>query len=130
MKPYLIVCVDDEKMILDALSCELQTGIKNVAVEIAESIPEAWEVIEEFTSSYELAVVISDCLMPSGRGDEFLVEVHRRFPGAAKIMLTGGTEPEAIENAIAHADLYAYLNKPWDKDRLLELVRAALSAKN
>ncbi len=128
MKPYLIVCVDDEKMILDALTYELQSGLDNVVVEIAESIDEAWDVIEEFSQDHILAAVISDCSMPSGRGDEFLVEVHRRFPTATKIMLTGGAHHEAIENAIANACLNAYINKPWDRNRLLEEVRSSLHA--
>jgi response regulator RpfG family c-di-GMP phosphodiesterase len=94
-------------------------------VEIAESVSEAWDVIDEFSQDYVLAAVISDCSMPSGRGDEFLVEVHRRFPLATKIMLTGGASHDAVENAIANAGLNVYMNKPWDKHRLLEEVRAS-----
>jgi response regulator RpfG family c-di-GMP phosphodiesterase len=129
MKPYLVLCVDDEKMILDALSHELQMGLNGMAiVEIAESIGEAWDVIEEFSGEYTLAAVISDCRMPSGRGDEFLVEVHRRYPHVHKILLTGGADEAVVLNAIQNANLNAYLNKPWDKNRLLDEVRASIMA--
>ncbi len=127
MKPCLILCVDDEKAILDVLVRQLTQAVGNLCdIETAESVDEAWEIIEDYTESYKLSLVITDWLMPVVKGDKFLVDLHKKHPETYKIMLSGQADLKAIENAKTNANLYAFVSKPWDKNHLLDLVRAAV----
>jgi DNA-binding NtrC family response regulator len=123
-----ILCVDDEVMILDSLREQLQRRFgDHYLYEVAESVKEAWWVIEDLQASgIRLLVIVSDWLMPDVRGDEFLVQVHQRFPNILTIMLTGQADAAAIERAKVEANLYACLHKPWQEEELINLVNQAL----
>ena len=122
-----ILCVDDEKMVLDNLIDQLEATFGDqFQYEIAESVDEAWEVIEDLVSDgYEMVLVISDWLMPRVKGDTFLVDVHQKYPEAVSIMLTGQADPEAVQNAFDNANLWAYIKKPWSEKELIQRVTSA-----
>lgn len=127
MKRKLILCVDDEKVVLNSLVQQLQYGLGNSYLyEIAESAEEAWEIIEEVQNEIEMVLIISDWLMPGMKGDEFLVVLHQKFPSVITMMLTGQADENAVKNAKNHANLYACLRKPWDKDDLIQNIKKAL----
>jgi DNA-binding NtrC family response regulator len=123
-----ILCVDDEKIVLDSLQDQLRSTFGDeFEYEIAESVDEAWEVIEDLVSQgYEMVLVISDWLMPRVKGDTFLIELHQKYPETVTIMLTGQADPEAVENAYQNANLYAYIRKPWREEDLINYVNNAL----
>ncbi|GIV23389.1 MAG: response regulator [Bacteroidia bacterium] len=123
-----ILCVDDEKIVLDSLQEQLRATFGDqFEYEIAESVDEAWEVIEDLVSQgYEMVLVISDWLMPRVKGDTFLIELHQKYPETVTIMLTGQADPEAVENAFQNANLYAYIRKPWREEDLINYVNNAL----
>lgn len=128
MEKPAILCVDDEKIVLDNLREQLQASFGDrFEYEVAESVEEAWEVIEWLTEDgCEFVLVISDWLMPMVKGDEFLVDVHNKYPGTVKIMLTGQADPDAVQNAVENADLYAYVKKPWSEQDLINKIKKAL----
>ncbi|MDW8134215.1 MAG: response regulator [Bacteroidia bacterium] len=123
-----ILCVDDEKIVLDSLQDQLRSTFGDeFEYEIAESVEEAWEVIDDLVSQgYEMVLVISDWLMPRVKGDTFLIELHQKYPETVTIMLTGQADPEAVENAFQNANLYAYIRKPWREEDLINYVNNAL----
>ena len=41
-------------------------------------------------------IIVSDWLMPGMKGDEFLIQVHQKFPHIVKVLLTGQADSEAI----------------------------------
>ena len=127
-KKRAILCVDDEKIVLDSLQEQLSATFGDeFEYEIAESVEEAWEVIEDMVAEgYEMVLVISDWLMPKVKGDKFLIDLHKKYPNTVKIMLTGQADPEAVKNAMENADLYAYIRKPWKAEQLIEYVNQAL----
>lgn len=93
----------------------------------------------EFTSPGEAArevarrpvdLVISDFHMPEMNGVEFLGKVRQAQPDAIRILLTGFADKENAIRAINEVGLYHYLEKPWDNDNLLLLVRNALREKS
>jgi FixJ family two-component response regulator len=65
--------------------------------------------------------------MPGLRGDEFLIEVHQKFPNVIKIILTGQADEAAIERAKKKANLYSCLQKPWSSDELIKIIKSGLS---
>ena len=128
MSKPVIICVDDEKIILDSLEEQLlrEFGDK-YRLEIAESGEEGLEIIEELVAQNALIpILISDQLMPSLKGDEFLIKAHRLIPDTHKILLTGQAGAEAIGNAVNNANLYRYIGKPWEKSDLLLTVQEAV----
>jgi len=124
-----ILCVDDEKMVLDNLLDQLENTFGDTfEYEVAESAEEAWEVIEDLVADgFEMVLVISDWLMPRVKGDTFLIELHAKYPQTVTIMLTGQAEQDAVLNAKNNANLFAYIQKPWNEEDLMERVNIAFS---
>lgn len=128
MSNAAILCVDDEIVILDSLKEQLKRCFGDRYIyEVAESAEEAWEVIEELhDDGIKILVIVSDWLMPGIKGDEFLIQVHQKFPQLITMMLTGQADEEAIERARQQANLYTCLHKPWTERKLCEAISSAL----
>lgn len=123
-----ILCVDDEPLILDSLKEQLKRSFRDRYVyEVAESASEAWEIIQDLCSSnINVLLIVSDWLMPGMKGDEFLAQVHQRFPNIVTIMLTGQADEAAVERAKNEANLYACVSKPWTEEELTKIITSAL----
>lgn len=123
-----IICVDDEIIILESLKEQLKRCFgARYFYEIAQSATEAWEVIEDLQiQGIQILVIVSDWLMPGIKGDEFLIQVHQRFPQIITVMLTGQADEAAIEQARQQANLYACLHKPWTEAELVQIITSAL----
>jgi CheY-like chemotaxis protein len=123
-----ILCVDDERIVLVSLRDQISKHFGDrYRYEVAESADEAWEVIEELCDDdINLLIIVSDWLMPGMRGDEFLIKVHAQFPGIVTVLLTGHADEDAIERARQHANLYAYITKPWTEETLLGIIESGL----
>lgn len=128
-KPY-ILCVDDDKTILMSLKAQLKYRLGSAFnYDVAESAEEAWEVIDELMANDEqIAVIISDWIMPEVKGDEFLIAVHAKHPNIIKLILTGHADEEAISKAKKYANLSGCLVKPWRVDELVEIIESALES--
>jgi response regulator RpfG family c-di-GMP phosphodiesterase len=124
-----IVCVDDEHIILESLGEQIKNMFGDEFIyESAENAEEGMEVIQELAAeNIEVLVIVSDWLMPGKKGDEFLIDVHKKFPGIIKVMLTGQADELAIDNAIKNAKLHAYLSKPWTSNDLEKVIRTGLT---
>jgi response regulator RpfG family c-di-GMP phosphodiesterase len=130
VKTPVIVCVDDEKTILNSLQMELMDELGDqYLIETAESGIEALEIIEELLAEgIELPLVISDQIMPSMKGDELLTQVHAITPKTLTILLTGQADAEAVGRAVNSANLYRYIHKPWEYTDLHLTVTEALKS--
>ncbi|HEC84778.1 MAG: response regulator [Candidatus Parabeggiatoa sp. nov. 2] len=128
MPKKAILCVDDEKTVLTSLKTQIKKQFGNhYTYEIAESADEAWEVIEELKEDgVEVMVIVTDWLMPRVKGDEFLIQVHDKYPNIVKVMLTGQADEEAVERAQREANLHHCLRKPWDEQELIDTIRSGL----
>jgi len=124
---HVIVCVDDEKTILDALEEQITTQLgKHYECELCQSAEEGLDLLEELEEDGKsVAVVISDQMMPGMKGDEFLIKVNERYPETLKILLTGQASLESIRNSINKAAIYRYVNKPWEEEDLMLTVKEA-----
>ncbi len=124
-----IVCVDDEHIILDSLGEQIKNMFGSEYIyESAENAEEGMEVLEELSEEeVEVLVIVSDWLMPGKKGDDFLIDVHHKFPKIIKVMLTGQADENAVNNAIKNANLHAYLSKPWTAEELENVIRTGLS---
>lgn len=127
METPTILCVDDERNVLLTLRAQLQRHFPNCEVELAESGVEGLELIEELRlEGREVCLVIADQIMSGMRGDQFLIELHQRYPQILKVMLTGQATAEEVGNAVNRANLYRFLSKPWNELDLCLTVGEAL----
>lgn len=124
----VILCVDDEVSVLQSLRIALRNGLGDTYFyEIAESADEAIEILIDLEGKkVPVVAIISDWLMPEMKGDEFLIEVHKKYPQIVKIMITGQADKSAIERAKTYANLYDCVSKPWSDRILIETIKSAL----
>jgi two-component system sensor histidine kinase/response regulator len=130
VKTPVIICVDDEKTVLNRLQIELTKVLGDqYLIEPAESGEDALEFIEELlTEGIELPLIISDQIMPGMKGDELLAQVNDITPKTLKILLTEQANTDIIENAINKANLYRYISKPWESKDLQLTVTEAIKS--
>ena len=119
---YTVFIVDDEEMVTTSISTlfMLETDYNVLTF---NSPSEALDGLQ----NQEADLVISDYLMPGEmNGVEFLLELKKLQPDAIRILLTAYADKENAIRAINEVELYQYVEKPWDNDVLLLLVRNGL----
>lgn len=126
----VIVCVDDEKYVLDSLTMQIRKIYGDTyLVETGTSGEEGLDILAELLrEGYEVPLVISDYIMPGMRGDAFLTEVGRLDADIHKVMLTGHATMDGLANAVNNADLYRYLSKPWEETDLHLTINEAIKS--
>jgi two-component system, sensor histidine kinase and response regulator len=130
MNKPVIICVDDEPIVLTSLKTELRRVLgDDCLVEAAEDGEEALELFDELQQEdYEVALVLADYIMPGLRGDALLQRIHERSPQTLTIMISGQADLEGVARAIRSARLYRYVMKPWQSDDLALTVAEALQS--
>jgi two-component system chemotaxis response regulator CheY len=125
-----IICIDDQREILAALERDMDRFSPCFSMVYCEDTAEARDEIEVLYSKQEpIALIICDHIMPGQNGIDFLIELNRdaRFKKIFKIMLTGlATHSDTIQ-AINSAKIDYYIEKPWDPDTLIDVVKKMLT---
>ena len=115
--PRMLV-VDDENGPRQSLRMLLNESYE---VEMAEEVDAALRILED----RPVDVIITDIRMPKRTGLDLLREVKQRYPDTQVIILTGygqlDTAMEAVEGGA-----FAYVEKPFDNESMLEKVRACV----
>src|SRR5208282_3807719 len=115
-----VLIIDDEAAIRESLETLLE--LEGYAVQSAESGEEGLARIGE--RSFDL--VLLDLALPDRDGMDILGEIRLQDPGLSIIMVTAyGT----VENAVRamQAGAANFVQKPWDNEKLLADVRAAVA---
>ncbi|MDE1311339.1 response regulator [Vibrio aestuarianus] len=130
MNKLLILCVDDEREVLDSVMQDLDCFEEYFIVEAAESVTEAKEVIAENQAQHiKLALILCDHIMPEQTGISFLIELSQNEETAQtrKVLLTGQAGLEDTVEAVNHSSLHFYVAKPWNGDKLREIIKDQLT---
>jgi response regulator RpfG family c-di-GMP phosphodiesterase len=116
-----VLVVDDESAVVQSISTllELETPHKV----LTETVPLRALQIAKVNP---VDLVISDFLMPDLDGIKFLLEVRGLYPESTLILLTGYADKENAIRAINDVGIFHYMEKPWDNDDLLTIVRTGL----
>jgi len=132
MATGIILCIDDERVILNGLQGQLGREFgSSYAIELAESGEEAIDLVNELIDEGNyIPVVISDQMMPGIKGHELLRRIHEISPDTYTVLLTGYSDLEAVTEAVNHANLYRYITKPWEGNDLILTVREAIKGFN
>jgi DNA-binding NtrC family response regulator len=118
---FNIVLVDDEEMVLKSLNSFLNLETE-YNVFTFTSAREALTYIK----NNDVDLVISDYLMPEMDGITFLGKVKAVKPEVPRIILTGYADKENAIKAINDVGLFHYIEKPWDNNDLLIIIRNGL----
>lgn len=131
MDKLYIICLEDQREVLNAIAEDLSDFDEIGIVEECESVAEAEQLIDEIDQRGDLlAVVVSDHVMPGKTGVDFLSELRNdeRFKLTKKILLTGLATHQDTIRAINLAAIDRYLEKPWTREQLTQAVRELLTA--
>jgi putative two-component system response regulator len=121
-----IMVVDDEKMITTTLSTMFKLMLKENVIAYND-VEQALEC-EELESN-RVDLIISDFMMPKMNGLEFLKNVREKSPDTVTILLTGYADKENAIKSINEVGLYYYLEKPWNNNDLIKVVKNGLEKK-
>ncbi|MGX9415878.1 response regulator [Vibrio sp. RC27] len=125
---HLILCVDDEREVLDSVSQDLECFESFFYLESAESVIEAQHVIDDYQQrGVPLALILCDHIMPKKNGIQFLIELTVADENSRKLLLTGQAGLDDTVDAINHASIDFYIGKPWNGDELREVVKQQLT---
>lgn len=130
MNKYLILCVDDEREVLDSVVQDLDCFEEHFLLEGAQSVAEAKEIIRDaHKEGTRLALILCDHIMPDQTGISFLIELSEdnETNKAKKLLLTGQAGLEDTVEAINHASLDFYLAKPWHGDQIRQVIKDQLT---
>lgn len=119
-----ILLVDDEINVLNALTRALrqQLGVDELQIEAYTNPLAALQRCCE--SSFD--IVISDYRMPELNGVELLHTLKEIAPATVRMMLSASTEFATVTTAIAEAQVFRYIAKPWQIADLLADIGLAL----
>lgn len=116
-----VLIVDDEEMVTTSLRnlFRLESDYQVVTHTSARKALSA-------AGNADVDLVISDYLMPEMDGITFLARFKEIQPHAVRVLLTGYADKENAIRAINAVGLYQYLEKPWENDKLLMVVKNGL----
>jgi CheY-like chemotaxis protein len=75
----------------------------------------------------DIALVVTDVVMPAMSGPELVTELHRRWPSIQVLYMSGYTGDAVVQQGVHTAEV-AFLQKPYTPSRLAQMVRAVLDA--
>jgi len=111
-----ILFVDDEKNILDGVRRMLHAARNRWEMEFVTSGDAALLALKERAFD----VVVSDLRMPGMDGAELLGHIRDQFPGTARIVLSGYSDPTLAARATPVA--HRVLGKPCDAKELMDTI--------
>ena len=114
-----LLLLDDEENILSALRRLLRR--EGYRVHATTSPMEAYEIL----ATHPIGVVLSDQRMPQMNGTEFLQQVKRLYPLTVRMVLSGYSELQTVQDAVNKGSIWRFLSKPWDDDALRDQIRLA-----
>ncbi len=119
-KKFTLLYVDDEPGNLNAFRITFR---RDYNILLSESPEEGLRLFEQ----EEVDLVLSDQRMPGMSGVEFLERVSQINPGPCRILVTAYSDIDAIQSAVNRANIFKYVRKPWDIDKLSQTIEQALN---
>ncbi len=113
--------VDDEPRILDSI-----VRLTNGAPYDVFTFDDPNKAIAELEKQ-EVAVVVSDQMMPAMTGTAFLEMVKAEWPDTVRMLFSGFTDIENILSAINYSKIFHFIAKPWNDDEFLLAINDAIA---
>jgi CheY-like chemotaxis protein len=131
MKASLVLlCVDDEPGVLDAVVRDLAPFENAFRIETAASVDEARAIVDALPAQGRaLALALCDHLMPGTTGTDYLIALNQNpaTRSARKLLLTAQAGHDDTIRALNQGGLDHYIAKPWQPDALRAVIREQLT---
>jgi DNA-binding NtrC family response regulator len=114
-----ILVIDDEAGIRDSLEALL--GMEGFDVTLAEDGPSGFDEL----ARSEFDLLLLDLALPGESGLDLLPRIKQQQPNLPVIMITAYGKVANVVEAI-HAGAENFVQKPWDNEKLLADIRAAI----
>ena len=124
-RPWIVLLVDDEPDILEAVADLVEQEMPNVKVLRAKSGRDGLAILQ----SERVDGIISDFRMGGMDGLEFLRIALQCHPNIPRVMLTAYPDPEVRRLAKTEAKVQSFLSKLTSPDELLDRVCTLLTYK-
>lgn len=118
-----LLIVDDEEAVLQALK-----RLFHRQYDVVTHTSGAAALEQLRGESFDL--IISDMRMPGMTGAELLKKCFEQYPDMIRVLLTGYSDLESAIKAVNEGNIYRYISKPWDNDKLRELVAEAIDTRD
>ena len=118
-EPVRLLCVDDEPQILNSLRRFCRNN--GFSMLCATSGHEAFAQLEREGAG----VILTDFQMPQMNGLDFLRQARALYPNIPGIILSGYADLPIVTAALRDGEIFGFVAKPWDRDKLATLIRAA-----
>ncbi len=119
----LIFVVDDESDIRDFIRDVLQSH--GYRVLLAADGDQAFDIYQ--VRSQDIALVILDMVMPEMSGEETFLKMKKINPGIKALLSTGFSQDSRV-NEILSKGVMGFIQKPYDFNQLLAMIRQILEA--
>ncbi len=114
-KQINVLYIDDEKSNLTTFKAAFR---RDFNIFLAESADNGFDIMK----NNEIHVLLTDQRMPEKTGVEFLSSIIEDFPHTIRILVTGYTDMEALVDAVNKGHIFKYIAKPWDNEKLKEII--------
>ncbi|HEY5974000.1 MAG TPA: HD domain-containing phosphohydrolase [Geobacteraceae bacterium] len=115
-----VLFVDDNRFTLTVIRDLFRTEGINILT--AEDAAQALEIVHRT----DVAVVVSDNVMPGMSGLDFLTSLKDHSPDTVKILMSAFADLPSALAAINCSEVFRYVVKPWQDEEMLGAVRDGL----
>ena len=116
-----LLIVDDDPMMMQALSAMVELRLKGVAIDTCESATTALQHIGD--TDYD--AIVSDVKMPGMDGFQLMERVLKIRPTTPTLLVTGHGDHDMGVKAL-NAGAYAFIPKPIDRDFFIAWLKRAI----
>jgi response regulator RpfG family c-di-GMP phosphodiesterase len=115
-----VLFVDDNRFTLTVISDLFRN--EGIHILTAEDAAQALEIVRHT----DVAVVVSDNVMPGMSGIDFLTSLKNHSPDTVKILMSAFADLPSALAAINCSEVFRYVLKPWQDEEMLGAVREGL----
>lgn len=113
-----VLVVDDEEAMLRSIE-RLMRG-RGLEMHFTSTPVGALDIIAE----RQIDILVTDFIMPDLTGITLLKEAKRRFPGIARVLMSGSLDRQAAIDAINEGGVERMIEKPWPTGELQRILEA------
>jgi DNA-binding NtrC family response regulator len=124
-----ILIVDDELIILESLRIQMSKILpEDYVLEVASSGEECFQLIDELLKDkINLKLVISDFHLGDMDGTDVLRYAVSRFPEVKKVILSGESDLDMMNNFKKEYGFTAIISKPWNFKSIENIILSILN---
>lgn len=117
-----ILIVDDDPALLEALSSMILMRLHDIRLHTAALPEDALNLI----NNHHYDIVLSDIRLPGMNGVDLLRRIRILRPTVPVVMMTGHGDA-TLRHEVMNAGAVGYLEKPFDRDLLIDQLQEALT---